>query len=363
MSWKKFRSLQDVRLRVTKSKNSLTIPLVLILIALVGLAASVYFAPAHGLTVAKIKDKLMSPLLRLLVYLSLGLLFGEFLETLGWTAKLAGWLRPVTQWAHLKDESGAAFMTSFVSGIGANSLLMTFYQDGKITRQEVILTYLLNNGLPLFLLHLPTTFFLTASLAGGAGIVYLSVTLSAALIRSLSVLTYCRLKLPEACWLWSPLVDESEVKKNRNLKRILSKFSDRFYRVALYTFPIYVIIFLLNEWGLFKWLNSSLTSWLTGGFFPVEAAGMIVFSLAAEFGAGMAAAGALIDQGALTTKQAALALIAGTIIATPLRAFRHQFATHVGLFSIKFGTELLFLSQSLRIASLVLVVAIYAIFG
>jgi len=238
---------------------------------------------------------------------------------------------------------------------------MTFYQDGKITRQEVTLTYLLNNGLPLFLLHLPTTFFLTASLAGKAGMVYVIVTLAAAVIRSFGVLCYCRFKLPETYWLWSPIVDESEVKKDRTVTRILVKFRDRFDRVVLYTFPIYIMVFLLNQWGLFKLLRSNFSAWLSGGFFPFEAAGMIIFSLAAEFGAGMATAGALLEHGELTTKQAVLGLIAGTIIATPLRALRHQFATQVGLFNMRLGTELILLGQGLRIMSIVAVTSCYVI--
>ncbi len=350
-------------MREAKPSNSLIVPVILIVIAIMGLIASVFLSSSGFLTTGKLKESLLFPLLRLFVYLGFGLLMGEFIETLGWTSKIAGWLRPLVRWAHLKDESGAAFITSFVSGIGANTLLMTFYEDGKINRREVTLTYLLNSGLPLYLLHLPTTFFLTTSLAGAAGMAYVLVTLTAAIMRSMIILVYCRLKLPETYWLWSPLVNESDSKQNKTLKRILFKFKSRFYRVVLYTFPIYVMIFLLNQWGFFQWLRAGFSLWVTNGFFPVEAAGMIIFSLTAEFGAGMAAAGALLDQGALTTKQAALALVAGTIIATPLRALRHQFATHVGLFSIKFGTELLVLSQGFRIASLALVSVIYAILG
>ncbi len=348
-------------MREIKPSSSIVVPVLLIVIAISGLIASTFLSSSAFLTVALIRDSLLYPLLRLFVYLGIGLLVGEFIETLGWTSKIAGWMRPLIRWAHLKDESGAVFITSFVSGIGANTLLMTFYENGKINRREVTLTYLLNTGLPLFLLHLPTTFFLTATLAGAAGMVYVAVTLIAAMLRSVIILIYCRLKLPDTCWSWSPLLDEAHPEPDQPLKRILFKFRSRFYRVALYTFPIYVLVFLLNQWGFFRWLNSGFSLWMTNGMFPVEATGMVIFSLTAEFGAGMATAGALLDQGALNTKQAALALILGTIIATPIRALRHQFATHVGLFSLGFGAKLLALSQGFRIVSLTLVAFVYAI--
>jgi len=77
----------------------------------------------------------------------------------------------------------------------------------------------------------------------------------------------------------------------------------------------------------------------------------------------MAAAGALLEAGTLTVKQTALALILGTIIAAPIRTIRHQLPAQVGLFSLAMGTELLLLSQGLRILSLLAVAIPYAVWG
>ncbi len=345
--------------RNKKKRNSLVVPSVLIAIATGGMLIAYLRGGSGSFSPETISNKLIEPLIRLIIFLGIGLLVGQILETTGWTGKLARVVRPLTKWANLKDESAASFITSFVSGIASNTLLMTYYQEGKISRDELVLTYLLNNGVPMFLLHLPTTFFLVISLAGKAGLVYLAITLIAALFRSAMVLGICRLKLPKACWLWSPIIDESRVPSRKTLFAIWGKFKERFFRVALYTAPIYVIVFLLNEFGLFKWMRVGLANSISGQFLPVEAAGMVVFSLAAEFGAGMAAAGALISTGALTEKQAAVSLIIGTIVATPIRTLRHQLPTHLGLFNVGLGTRLLILSQSLRIFSLILVTGLY----
>ena len=58
-----------------------------------------------------------------------------------------------------------------------------------------------------------------------------------------------------------------------------------------------------------------------------------------------------------------MALVLGNIVATPIRALRHQLPTHVGIFSPKLGTELLLLSQGLRLLSLLLVAVPYAMWG
>jgi hypothetical protein len=95
----------------------------------------------------------------------------------------------------------------------------------------------------------------------------------------------------------------------------------------------------------------------------MEAASVVIFSVATEFTSGMAAAGAFMEAGALTVQQTVLALILGNIVATPIRAVRHQLPSHMGIFSPKLGTEYLILSQGLRLVSLVVVAVPYAIWG
>ena len=48
------------------------------------------------------------PLLRLLVFLSLGLLVALFIESLNWTRRLAVVARPLTRFGHLSPITGAA---------------------------------------------------------------------------------------------------------------------------------------------------------------------------------------------------------------------------------------------------------------
>jgi hypothetical protein len=46
-----------------------------------------------------------------------------------------------------------------------------------------------------------------------------------------------------------------------------------------------------------------------------------------------------------------------------LRAVRHQLPTYAGLFDLSLGSQLLFMSQTLRILSLILVTTPYALWG
>jgi hypothetical protein len=58
-----------------------------------------------------------------------------------------------------------------------------------------------------------------------------------------------------------------------------------------------------------------------------------------------------------------MALILGNVVATPIRAMRHQLPSHAGIFTPKLGTQLLLISQGLRLGSLALVALPYAFWG
>jgi hypothetical protein len=95
----------------------------------------------------------------------------------------------------------------------------------------------------------------------------------------------------------------------------------------------------------------------------MEAVSVVIISLAAEFTSGFAAAGALLQAGALTVKETVLALLIGNIIAFPARALRHQLPRYVGIFSPKLGTQMLLLGQSFRVLSVFLVALLYFFVG
>ena len=121
---------------------------------------------------------------------------------------------------------------------------------------------------------------------------------------------------------------------------IWKKFHRRFFRLICYTMPIYVLIFVAQEAGFFNWLREATASAVSMTFLPVESASVVIFSVATEFSSGIAAAGALLSSGALTVHQTVAALILGSIVATPVRALRHQLPTHAGIFSPKLGTAI-----------------------
>ena len=333
-------------------------PLVLIGLAAAVLSWSLTDGGAPALSMDATYERLFLPLLRLLCFLGVGLLVGQVVESAGWTARIAVLARPLMRWGRLGDESGAAFTTAFFSATTANAMLMTYHQEGKLSRRELWFSYLVNTGLPVFLLHLPTTFFIIVPITRSAGAIYLTITFLAALLKSIGLLLFTRLVVPSRARGGAPVEDKP---REGMAAGILGKFRRRFSRVVLYAVPIYVLIFTVNERGFFDWLRESVAGWVSVSFLPVEAASVVVFSIAAEFTSGIAAAGALLDAGALDTEQTVLALVLGSIVAIPVRAIRHQLPGHAGIFTPRLGLQLLVASQALRVLSLAAVTAVYLV--
>ena len=313
-------------------------------------------------------DKLFLPLLRLMLFIFIGLALGQIIEQAGWTRFLAMIARPAFRFARLGDRCSAAFTTAFFSGTAANAMLMDFFSDGKITRKQLYLTNLVNQ-LPAYFLHVPTTFFIILPLTGTAGIIYFAITLIAALLRTVGFMVYGHLNPSSE----NSAEDDQPVSDSQTggraqkpagiLTGVKKKLPGRIGRIAVYVIPMYIFIFMINAMGFFENARNLLADYVVTSFIPMESLSLVILSFVAEFTSGFAAAGALLDAGVLSIKQAVLALIIGNIVAFPVRALRHQLPRYVGIFAPKMGTQLLFLGQGFRIFSVMVVAIIYYFIG
>ncbi len=86
---------------------------------------------------------------------------------------------------------------------------------------------------------------------------------------------------------------------------------------------------------------------------------IITLHIAAEFTAGLAVAGALLQEGSMDYREVVLALLVGNVLSSPVRAIRHQFPYYAGIFQPKMAVELIVYNQVFRIGSLILMGCIY----
>ena len=317
-----------------------------------------WFHPLEGQLLVQ---RLAWPLTRLMGFITLGLAVGQWVEAAGYTRKLAVLARPLFSASRLGDHCGAAFTAAFISGATANAMLLEFYEGRKISKPQLFMANYMNH-LPAFFLHLPTTMFMVLPLTGKAGALYFILTLAATLLRVGLVTLAGRCFLPAlAAPVESPAQPETPEKAGKPSlgKRILKRLPARILRIFIWVLPIYTLVYLMALNGLFLAMNQGLSQFLVVRFMPVESLSVVILSFAAEFTSGFAAAGALMQAGVLTVKQTVIALLAGNILAFPIRALRHQLPRYMGIFSPRLGLQLLLSGQCFRVVSLILTGFIY----
>jgi hypothetical protein len=307
---------------------------------------------------------LIWPLIRLIFFISIGLLLANFIESLNWTGRVATLARPLIRFGKLSNTAGASFSMAFFSGVSANTMLSEAYEKQKITKKELILSNLFNS-LPIYFLHLPTVFFITVPLIKGAAIIYVGLTFGAAIFRTVSIVVLSRFLLPatDKTDSDSSTVNSKDTRKTdwrEALTKSWQRFKIRIRKIIRFTVPIYILVFLMHRIGFFTTLEQSMADFLS--FLPwltPQAMGIITLHIAAEFTAGLAAAGALLQEGSMTYREVILALLVGNVLSSPIRALRHQFPYYAGIFSPKLAVELIVYSQIFRIGSLILMGCIY----
>lgn len=306
---------------------------------------------------SKLYKRLVSPLIRATVFISIGLFVGLIIEGMGWTNRLAVFARPFMRWGHCSEQMGAAFTTAFVSGIASLSMLRSFHEEGHMSRREITYSILLNT-FPSFFLHLPRTFFILLALVGKAGAIYVALTFCAAILRFVVMLFCAHFVLPEPKHYNHE--NESQQKEWKELlKEVGSKFYSQLAKVLMIVLPVYLCVVLVSDMGFFSWLKESLARFISSAFIPIEAMSVVIFSLMAEFTSGYAAAGAMLEAGSLTVFQTVMALVLGYIIASPVRALRHQMPYYMGIFKPALGARLMIYSQTFRVGSMIVVGLLY----
>ncbi|NOX25175.1 MAG: hypothetical protein GXP59_03500 [Deltaproteobacteria bacterium] len=300
------------------------------------------------------------PLIRLLCLVSLGIIIGNLIESLNWTDKLARLARPLIRAGRLSAITGASFSMAFFSGVTSNTMLAEAYDQKQIRKRELVLANLFNS-LPRYFLHLPTVFFLTVPLIGSAAIYYVGITFTAACFQTLVVVILGRFLLAghaAADNITAPKVRKISLREG--IRRAWQRFRRRINKIVLFTVPIYTLFFFASRLHLFNFIQKTLAAHLSFlAWLKPQALGIVVLQMGTEFAAGLAAAGALLDTHSLGTRDVVLALVVGNILSTPMRALRHQFPYYIGIFKPKTAIELIVISQSFRVAAVIITGIVY----
>ncbi len=308
----------------------------------------------------QIWSQVMWPLGRIIFFVAIGLIVANLIESLNWTDRLAIMARPLIRIGRLSSITGASFSVAFISGVSANSMLAEALDKGKIGKKEMVFANLFNT-LPRFFLHLPTVFFLTLPFIGKAAVLYVGITLGAAILQTSLVVFCSRLMLP-------PREDEAKIdtlERNKRktwrevISRSIKRLKKRMRKILLFLVPVYVVFFILSQYGFFHRIEELFAQAWFLSWLPPQSLGIVIMHVTVEFSAGLAAASVLLADNSLGQRDIVLALLVGNILAAPIRAIRHQLPYYVGIFPAQMAVKLVVVSQVTRGCCLILVGVFY----
>lgn len=312
-------------------------------------------------------DSLIRPLCRLLIGMAAGLFLANVLESLNWADYFAKLAKPLAKAARLNPLTASSFALAALSPAAANAFLAEKHDEGLLSTRDLVLANLFNS-LPANLLHLPTIFFLTWPILGSAAIIYVGISFLAALGRTIFTIYLGRM-LPNQNFSYESRPEVTKIQEKfwprfkKGIGVAWRRFQKRLPRLFYYTIPFYVIIYIMNQTGLFgvmeKWLSENL-SWLA--FIKPQAMSIIILQIVAEMGASLGAAGALLESGGLSAHDIVLAMLAGNILSTPMCAIRHQFPAYAGFYKPVLALKLVLINQTTRAFSMVVALLLYAYF-
>lgn len=314
---------------------------------------------------AAIWPQIILPIGRITLFIIIGLFVASLIENLNWSHKLAYIARPLIRIGKLSPITGASFAVAFFSGVSANTILAEAFDQKQIDQKELILANLFNS-LPRFFLHLPTVFFITFPFIKLGALLYVGLTFSAAIIQTIFVLILGRfIFLKNDVHLIEPVLPEKKVTTWQTaITKSVKRLKKRLGKILKYLIPVYLLFFLLSRYGLFDQLEQYLVSkaWFLSWLNP-QSLGIVILHVTTEFSAGLAAASVLLVDNSLTYKEVVLALLAGNILSTPIRAVRHQLPYYSGIYSPGLAVKLVTISQLVRAFCVILVAFLFYFWG
>ena len=278
-------------------------------------------------------------ILKQLPYLVIGLFLAEILIGMKMLEKLNWLTKPLMRYAHLDAACGIPFLIALVSPMTANSTLLGFHKNDRLSIKELYYAVLVNS-FPNALMHWRWWLPAILSVMGYAGLLYFILMLVGESIRLFCFVAYSRISLPAP-------VDREDIQKkhvkkplNEVVKSGITGTVKTIGKMMKVFIPVTFIVFLLANLNFFD----LLAEWLKGStrFFPVPVEGISV--IAAQFGNSLIAftlAGNLLNQHVLTVKDVILTLFTGRIFASVMVALRMQLPAVVGIFGKKLGLRII----------------------
>ncbi len=300
-------------------------------------------------------------LAELALIITVGILIGQVLEVAGWIGVLSVLAWPLIRLGRLPRAAAPAFIMAFQSGAVANSMLVSYRDEGTLNNRHLYTSVLVVSCISLFA-HLPTFIvplgFAFGWAATGAlfGVRLAAIALEIVLVLMVSSWLGKRWREDRSLFDQSSRYPGEDGRHSVKIPffsvdfwlRVWKRSRRTIHRLLLYVLPTFAVMALLEQFKVFD----SLATWLPGlfkpAFLPTQAVAIIPAQAVNMYNGAIAAAN-FVDAGSLTIKQAITVILLGSVITAPIRTLRHALPTYLATLGARPGTIMAFSAQALRV--------------
>lgn len=307
-------------------------------------------------------------LFELTLFISVGVLIGQVVEVSGFVKMLAWLTMPITALGKLSHHAGPAFLMAFQSGAVANSMLVSQRDSGQICNRELYTSVYVVSALSLFA-HLPT-FVVPIGIAFGweatialFGVRFSAIGIQIVLTLLISRFIFSRLQIGEQLKV-SPQVTsvlEGRRKQGGFWATVWKRSKKTLTRLIIYLIPTFALMATLEYYGGFKWLAAAVPQLFTFDFLPPQSLFIIPAQALSLYNGAIAAAN-FIDSGAISTHQAVIVILFGSMVTAPVRTLRHALPTYVAVLGARPGLFMAVSAQVFRMLFLLLCTGILMVY-
>ena len=335
-----------------KKKTKLQKILILIWV-IIAIAIVIFVCEKIGYDSKRIK-RTSKTLLKLWLMGYVATFIGGIFEFRSWMKYIAYIAKPFIRYGRFSEVSGAAFLTAFVSSKAANSLIVSSYNDQKISRREMFLCGACNSC-AIQVSHYLRIMPIFIGLAGLVGIYYYSFFIGTCFVLILifvAINCYLSTKNKQKLQPQNDLENIEEKIKHKVLdwQTTLKKSNRRalalILKMLVVSTPLYFLSLYLMASGVFNNLQNSMPK-LIAKFITPEVMSVLVGRLGGLESAANVG-GALLKDGGITKLEFLLALILANIITNPIRTVRRNLPTALSIFPNYDGFYLVMMLQILR---------------
>ncbi len=300
-------------------------------------------------------------LLELALYIGAGILVGQILEVSGTMRILSVLTWPLTALGKIGRDAGPAFLMAFQSGAVANSMLVGQRDAGTIDNRELYTSVYVVSALSLFA-HLPT-FVVPIGVAFGweataalFGVRFLAIGLQ--ILLTLLVSRFILARYWHGSAIEADRGEQVKIYSRRERKggfwvTVWKRSRKTLQRLLICLLPTFLCMSLLEYYGFFKWLGDTMPELFTFKFLPVESVAIIPAQALSLYNGAIAAAN-FIDAGQITTRQAVIVILFGSMVTAPVRTLRHALPTYIAILGARTGMAIAISAQIIRVLFLLL---------